>query len=102
MKKPRIIFYQKSVKSLPFCKIFALIGWIALKLLETVLPFLPILLIIGIFFLPKTPHIRWQYEYQQIGQERFYISCDYLGVRGTVTSYASNCPIIVFFEKSKS
>ena len=73
------------------------------KSIKSLVPLLLItVLIIGIFFLPKTPHIRWQYEYQQIGQERFYISCDYLGVRGTVTSYASNCPIIVFFEKSKS
>ena len=60
------------------------------------------LLLFGAFFLsPLSPHMRWQYTYEQRGDERHYIACEYLGARGFVrhVGHYGQCPFFTMIDR---
>jgi hypothetical protein len=96
MKKPRVVWSAKPAKPFAFGKWFMMLLWLPFKLIIFLLPLLPILFIVGLFLLPETPHLRWQYQYRDIGNSRVYVSCDYIGINGMVVSITDRCPFIAF------
>lgn len=60
------------------------------------------LLLIAIFFLsPMGPHLRWSYEYRDLGaSSRIYYACTYLGSRGFVRYMeGDDCPFIAMIDR---
>jgi hypothetical protein len=59
----------------------------------------PLLLLAIVIVSPVGPHLRWNYTYRDVGQNRVYVACDYLGVRGVVPyRRGSECPLLVLID----
>ncbi|MEW8026302.1 MAG: hypothetical protein AB2806_00985 [Candidatus Thiodiazotropha sp.] len=59
----------------------------------------PFMLLAAAVLSPVTPHLRWEYSYQEFGRQRIYVTCDYVGVRGIVTYHrGSECPLLVLID----
>lgn len=58
-----------------------------------------LLLIVIVLLSPLSPALLWEYEYNQIGSERAYTRCTYLGFRGLVTpDMRGDCPSIMMLN----
>jgi hypothetical protein len=59
----------------------------------------PLLLLAAVIVSPVTPHLRWNYTYRDVGQNRVYLKCDYIGVRGVVPyRRGSACPLLALID----
>ncbi len=68
----------------------------ALRGLINLISVWPLALLALWYFAPTTLHLRWSYEYQDIGETRVYYRCTYLGPHG-FTSYMNSdiCPFLL-------
>ena len=99
MRKPRVRYRSKPMTLLPIGKWLAAIAGALFKIFEAFLPILPLLMIVGLFFLPEPPHLRWQYEYRQFSAERVYTHCEYISINSARTTFGDQCPFIAFLER---
>lgn len=59
----------------------------------------PLVLMAAVLISPVGPNLRYKYAYQQRGDERYMISCTYLGSRGFVQySNYGECPLFVVLD----
>ena len=73
-----------------------------LRMLAALLTLWPFLLVAAIVLSPITPHLRWEYSYRELGRERLYVACDYLGARGIVPyRRGADCPLVVLIDLRK-
>lgn len=63
----------------------------------------PLLLLAAFLISPIGPHLRWQYTYQEYGQHRVYVACEYLGAHGFVhyMDRGLDCPIIAVIDRRR-
>lgn len=61
----------------------------------------PLILIAAIVVSPISPHMRWNYHYQDFGSgNRIYTACEYLGARGYVSYMRDgDCPFITLVDR---
>jgi hypothetical protein len=63
----------------------------------------PLLLLAVVIVSPVTPHLRWNYAYEQRGTYRHMFACEYLGSRGFVNHVESGrCPVIAIIDTRKN
>ncbi len=70
------------------------LGRVGLRILIALLSNVPLLIIVILFFLPRTPHLRIAYTYTGTYQYPIYRTCQYLGIHGTVNVVGQDCPIV--------
>ncbi|NQZ10817.1 MAG: hypothetical protein HRT35_27000 [Algicola sp.] len=68
--------------------------------LAQILKLWPILLVVGCYFAPVSPHLRWEYTYRDQGHVRIYGACQYIGIHG-LRSYmrGQQCPVIALIQR---
>jgi ABC-type polysaccharide transport system permease subunit len=47
-----------------------------------------LIVLVLLFVLDTTPHLRWDYAYQDYGTYRAYTRCTYVGVKGFVSPFS--------------
>ena len=101
MKQPRVAGYKNNQSGFWIVKIFQMIiGFCLSLIMRLVLPRLPLVIIIGMFFLPKTPHLLVTYKYRGAKNDKYFTECGYLGKNGWVHEAATGeCPLISFIGK---
>ncbi len=62
---------------------------------------LPLLLIVGVFVAPISPHMLVEYTYEWRGSHKHMIDCDYLGVRGWARKPARSgkCDVVAIIDR---
>ena len=101
MKRARVAGYKNNQSSSWIVKFFQMIIGLCLSLImRLVLPRLVLVIIIGMFFLPKTPHLLVTYKYRGTKRNKYFTECGYLGKNGWVNvPAAGDCPFISFIGK---
>ena len=101
MKRAKVAGYKNNQSCFGIGKYFLMIVGIFLSLiLRLVLSRLPLVIIIGMFFLPKTPHLLVTYKYRGAKNDKYFTECGYFGKNGWVHEAATGeCPLISFIGK---
>lgn len=85
-------FYQpKKIRAL---RLLAM----AVRFIARLVKLWPLLLVILLFASPATPHVRMDYQYQDINGKRMMWNCHYFGVRGFVYPEPSVCPFVTLIH----
>ncbi len=98
MRRARVIDYKRTV-GIGLGAVLMFFPKILMKLVRLLLPLLPVIVLVGLFLLPKTPHLRVQYTYRGDHEHKQYITCDYLGINGVVKVFQNPCPLILFLKE---
>lgn len=70
-----------------------------LRTIGRLIVFLPLLFLVALFFVPTTPHLRWEYAYIPYGNQKHFVRCTYLGPQGLVTpDIAPDCPLVALIN----
>lgn len=101
MKRARVAGYKNHQNGFGIGKfILMTIGFCFSLIMRLVLPRLPLVIIIGMFFLPKTPHLLVTYKYRGAKNDKYFTECGYFGKNGWVHEAATGeCPLISFIGK---
>ena len=100
MKKAKIKGYKKIRTPLFLGRGLRALFRVGLRMLITLLPLLPFVVIGVAFFLPQSPHLRVSYTYTGSYEHPNYRECRYLGVHGMVKiGIGQDCPLIAFIGK---
>ncbi|MEM9128183.1 MAG: hypothetical protein AAGA97_00420 [Pseudomonadota bacterium] len=69
------------------------------RFIGSLIRYWPIALLALLFLSPETPHLRWTYQYVWQGDQKRFVRCTYLGIRGQVTpDFAPHCPVIALLN----
>lgn len=73
----------------------------ALRGLEKLTRYLPLLLVAVFLLLPVGPHLRVEYSYKARGSSKYMTECKYLGSRGYINHIPdrSRCPVVIIIDR---
>lgn len=75
---------------------------VSFKIFAEGLNYWPLVIVAALYISPAGPHIRWEYQYRNVYDQRVYTSCTYLGSKGFVTPpYTGQCPLIKWIDVRK-
>ncbi len=100
MRQVKVKSYRSPRKPVQLGRGVGRLFRVALRGLILLLPLVPFIAIGILFSLPSTPHIRVSYTYAGSKEHPRYITCDYLGIHGTVQKvFGQECPLMTFMGK---